>query len=200
MWFNIHAGIKVIVMNRDFVLLTWFNCNDHGRDTYLDQLKSMSWNYLFFPKLQRLHSWSLGMDMEFNLTLHTGCYNLSMLETNLIRVSKNIPVHHLYQQFFRHYWTFLWTRYQSLPPWWRHQMETVSALLAICAGNSPIPDEFRAQRPVTRGFDIFFDLRPDKRLSEQSWGWWLETPSHSLWRHRNAQSTSNTEIGCFAFL
>ena len=26
--------------------------------------------------------------------------------------------------------------------WWRHQMETVSALLAICAGNSPVPGEF----------------------------------------------------------
>ena len=23
--------------------------------------------------------------------------------------------------------------------WWRHQMETFSALLAICAGNSPVP-------------------------------------------------------------
>ena len=64
-------------------------------------------------------------------------------------------------------------------------METVSALLAICAGNSPVPGEFPAQRPVTRGFDGFFDLSPDKRLSKQSWGWWFETPSHSLWRHRN---------------
>ena len=26
--------------------------------------------------------------------------------------------------------------------WWRHQMETFSALLAICAGNSPVPGEF----------------------------------------------------------
>ena len=26
-----------------------------------------------------------------------------------------------------------------LNPWWRHQMETFSALLAICAGNSPVP-------------------------------------------------------------
>ena len=42
-------------------------------------------------------------------------------------------------------------------------METFSALLAICAGNSPVPDEFPAQRPVTRSFDIFFDLRLDKR-------------------------------------
>ena len=40
-------------------------------------------------------------------------------------------------------------------------METFSALLAICAGNSPVSGEFPAQRPVTRSFDIFFDLRKD---------------------------------------
>ena len=51
--------------------------------------------------------------------------------------------------------------------WWRHQMETFSALLAICAGNSPVPGEFPAQRPVTRSFDVYFDLRPNKRLSKQ---------------------------------
>ena len=38
--------------------------------------------------------------------------------------------------------------------WWRHQMETFSALLAICAENSPVPGEFPTQRPVTRSFDI----------------------------------------------
>ena len=69
--------------------------------------------------------------------------------------------------------------------WWRHQMETFSALLAICAGNSPVPGEFPTQRPVTRSFDVYFDRRPDNRLSKQSWGWWFETLSHSLWRHRN---------------
>ena len=42
-------------------------------------------------------------------------------------------------------------------PWWRHQMETFPALLAICAGNSPVTGEFPAQRPVTRSFDVFFD-------------------------------------------
>ena len=41
----------------------------------------------------------------------------------------------------------------------RHQMETFSALLAICAGNSPVIGEFPAQRPATRRFDGFFDLR-----------------------------------------
>ena len=73
-------------------------------------------------------------------------------------------------------------------PWWRHQMETFSALLAICAGNSPVPGEFPTQRPVTRSFDVYFDLRPNKWLSKQSWGWWFETLSCSLWRHRNALS------------
>ena len=40
--------------------------------------------------------------------------------------------------------------------WWRHQMETHSALLALCAGNSPVTGEFPAQRPVTRNFDGSF--------------------------------------------
>ena len=39
----------------------------------------------------------------------------------------------------------------------------ISALLALCAG------EFPAQRPVTRSFDVFFDLRLNKQLSKQSW-------------------------------
>ena len=69
--------------------------------------------------------------------------------------------------------------------WWRHQMEKFAALLALCAGNSPINGEFPAQRPVTRSFYVPFDLRLDKRLSKQSLGWWFETPSRSLWRHRN---------------
>ena len=45
-------------------------------------------------------------------------------------------------------------------------METFSALLALCAGNSPVSGEFPAQRPVTRSFDVFFDLRPNKRLNK----------------------------------
>ena len=42
--------------------------------------------------------------------------------------------------------------------------------------DSPVTDEFPWQRPVTRKFDVFFDLRLYKRLSKQSWGWWFETP------------------------
>ena len=69
--------------------------------------------------------------------------------------------------------------------WWRHQMETCSALLAICAGNSPVSGEFPTQRPVTRRFDVFFDLGLNKRLSKQSWGWWFETLPPPSWRHSN---------------
>ena len=75
--------------------------------------------------------------------------------------------------------------------WWRHQMETFSAWLVLCAGNSPVPGEYSAQRPVTRSFDAFFDLRLNKRLSKQSWGWWFETQSHSLWRHSNVSFISS---------
>ena len=69
--------------------------------------------------------------------------------------------------------------------WWRRQMELFSALRAICAENSPITGEFPTQRPVTRSFNFFFDLRLNKRLSKQSWGWWFETQSRPFWRHCN---------------
>ena len=76
-----------------------------------------------------------------------------------------------------HHWspvTFTWfratSRRVSKLPWWRHQMETFSVLLAICAGNSPVTGEFPAQRPVTRCFDVFFDLRPNKWISNREAG------------------------------
>ena len=50
--------------------------------------------------------------------------------------------------------------------WWRHEMETFSALLGICAGNSPVTGEFPIQRSMTRSFDVFFDLCLNKRWSK----------------------------------
>ena len=52
-------------------------------------------------------------------------------------------------------------------------------------GNSPVTGEFPSQRPVTRSFDVFFDLRLNEGMSKQSWSWWFETPSRPLWRHCN---------------
>ena len=69
--------------------------------------------------------------------------------------------------------------------WWRHRIETSPALLAICTGNSPVAGEFPAQRPVTRSFDVLFDLFLNIRLSKQSVGWRFETSTRPIWRHRN---------------
>ena len=82
---------------------------------------------------------------------------------------------------------FLWFHHQFLP-WWRHQIKTFSALLALCAINSAVTGEFPSQMPVTRSFD-FFSLMC-------AWinGWVnnreageFETPSRSLWRHGDVE-------------
>ena len=50
------------------------------------------------------------------------------------------------------------------------------------------PGEFPGQRPVTRSFDVFFDLCLNKQLSKQSWGRWFEMLSRLLWRHSNGSA------------
>ena len=72
--------------------------------------------------------------------------------------------------------------------WWCHQMTTFSALVNLCEGNPSVTGGFPSQRPVTRSFHVFFDLRLNKRLSKQSRGRWFETPvpisSHPIIRIR----------------
>ena len=62
------------------------------------------------------------------------------------------------------------------------------------------PGEFSTQRPVTRSFDVFFDLRLNKRLSKQPWGWWFETLSWSLWRHCNGNDEFRNSGGVTIFV
>ena len=62
-------------------------------------------------------------------------------------------------------------------------METFSVLLALCEGNSPVVGELPSQKPVTQSFDVFFDMRLNKRLSKPSRHWWFETPLRSVWRY-----------------
>ena len=68
-------------------------------------------------------------------------------------------------------------------PWWRYQMETFPRYWPFVRGihRSPV----KSPHKTPRCFDVFFDLRLNKRLSKQSWGWWFMTPSHILWRHCN---------------
>ena len=63
--------------------------------------------------------------------------------------------------------------------------ENIFRVTGHLCGEFTGPGEFPTQRPVTRSFDVYFDLCPNKRLSKQWWGWWFETLSCSLWRHRN---------------
>ena len=69
--------------------------------------------------------------------------------------------------------------------WWRHPMKTFSASMTLCGGNPPVTGGFPSQRPVTRRFDVFFDVRLNKPLSKRSRRRWFETPWLSLWRHCN---------------
>ena len=52
--------------------------------------------------------------------------------------------------------------------------------------------EFPSQSPVTRSFDVLFHPCLNKRLNKQSWGWWFETPSRSVWRHCNDKCVGST--------
>ena len=74
-------------------------------------------------------------------------------------------------------------RWEHFPRYWHFE-------------NSPVTSEFPAQRPVTRSFDLFFDVRLNKRLSIQSWGGWFETPSRSLWHHCNAYPNECRSLVC----
>ena len=74
-------------------------------------------------------------------------------------------------------------------------METFSALLDLCAENSLVTGEFPSQSPVTRSFDVFFNLHLDKQFSKHPLRQWFETPSRSLWRHRNANT--GADLSCY---
>ena len=84
--------------------------------------------------------------------------------------------------------------------WWRHQMEKFSALLAFGAGYSPVTVEFPAPRPVTRSFDVFFDLRLNQQIRKRWRRRWFETPSPSLWHHCNVSSQSMCMCSFLFFL
>ena len=68
-------------------------------------------------------------------------------------------------------------------------MEIYSALLAFCAGNSPVTGEFPAQRPMTRSFDVFFDLRLIN-------GWVNNREAGDLRRHREHYDVIIMESTC----
>ena len=73
--------------------------------------------------------------------------------------------------------------------WWRHQMETFSALLTLCEGNPPVTGVFPSHRP--RSFNVFFDMRLNTGRR------WFETPSRSIWRHCNRRGAQGGDSWMF---
>ena len=78
--------------------------------------------------------------------------------------------------------------------WWRHQMETFSALLALCAGNSPVPvnSPHKGQWRGALIFSFIYAWINDWVNNRECW--WFETAGWSLWRHRNERSDFTLEI------
>ena len=99
------------------------------------------------------------------------------------------------QRYFNDTETILWLT-ALLPAWFFSLLNQITCpIMTSSNGNifrvtshlfGEFTGEFPAQRPVAPSFDVFFDLRLNKRLSRQSWGWWFEKLSRPLWRHCNA--------------
>ena len=75
---------------------------------------------------------------------------------------------------------------------WRHEMEHFPRYWPFVRGihRSPVNSPHKGQRRGALMFSLICTL--NKRVSKQSWGWWLETPSWSLWRHCNVDRRSST--------
>ena len=156
------APIKRQVITWTLLILTFYRCIFYSMNkTHFRTMYVRSRSCLFKGQCSKF---ALQVSKDF-------CPILSVIFNDLLSVKG------IYQVTGSH-GTFWWS-------WWRHQMETFSALLAICAGNSPVTGEFPPQRPVTRSFDVFFDLRLNILLNNQDAGDFSCHRSGSLWRHCN---------------
>ena len=158
------------------------------------------WGIQWWP-VNSPHKWPLTWKCFHLMTSSSACQS-SVLTTSLLKISLDLT--YLWMKIagiilnainrclieiallcyfcaFHNALKFPWqvlTTYEQGRTWWRHQMGTFSALLALCVGNSLVTGEFPSQRPVTRSFDVFFDLRLNKQLSKQSrcrWSVWYKT-------------------------
>ena len=173
-----------------FIMHRWVNCGNTSSVSKQNLLKHRKHQFVFFLCFDSYNSVDILVLCWCHLSIIiTSTYAMDFTtDANWLLVELTLESWSWTYSFVRgngmlnHQWSLSLSLIQIT--WWRHQMETFSALMAICAGNSPVPGEFPAQRPVTRSFDVFFDLCPNKWLF-QSRGWWFETPSHPLWRHCN---------------
>ena len=178
---RVNMGLWVFKQRFSSIEMTWWRHDMEPFPRYWPFVRGIHPSPVKIPrtKASRTRSFDVFFDLRLNKRLSKqswGWWFETPSQSWCRHRNDNIPlVHghcllHLYQ--LKLFNTNIWIHTNEMnteKTWWRHQMETFSALLAFCAENSPVTGEFPTQRPVTRRFDVFFDLRLNKQLSKQSW-------------------------------
>ena len=151
---------RCIIGHRDKLNQQW----NKYMDEYLHPHKWVACNYPSFLNIT-------GGLVKPSLRLRHGWIIISSMELWFINICPCLNHRHILLE--KHDDVIKWKHFRVTGPLW----------------NSSVTGEFAAQRPVTRSFDVFFDLRLNKRLSKQPWGWWFETPSRPLCRHWNGKGS-----------
>ena len=126
------------------------------------------------------------MKIEYHMYTHAWysiylakCFFLLLRDWGRFALSQKVKIEY-------HMYTRMIQSIKNLASRWRHQMETVSASLAIWEGKPPVTGGFPSQSASNKGFDDSFDVSLNKRLSKQTSRQWKEPPGYSFWRHCNA--------------
>ena len=127
--------------------------------------KPLSVQKLVYLILMDIFQWHLKLNTKFFIHAHR---------------FKNIVCETLYMLFRHEY-----VKQESAKSWWRHQMKLFRRVTGLLCREFTDHWWFPSQRPVTRSFDVFFDLRLNQQFSKQWRRLWSETSLRLSWRHCN---------------
>ena len=123
----------------------------HLPSPWINHMPSKVWNEITYP-FTNLNGCIVDVwERVSKFIPHIGCNCSIIWGLKVNHVSKRLNVRSLE------------TTASFMTSWWRHQMETVSMLLDLYAGNSPAIGEFPSQRPVMRSFDIWINSLGNNR-------------------------------------
>ena len=73
-------------------------------------------------------------------------------------------------------------------------------VIGLLCGEFTGPRWIPCKKACGAEFDVFFDMRLNKPLSKQWWGWWFKTLSRPLWCHCNDVKWCYQDVCVFAWL